>query len=64
MHIIVTLKKGAFIADYCRMRISKTMMNSIGKERVGQIHSAAKSNRNFVHNGTVMTVGIHFEYKI
>ena len=41
------------------------MMGSIGELRVGQTqHGAAKSIRNFVHSGAVMTVGIHFEYTI
>ena len=54
------LEKGALIVD-CMM-ISKTMMTSIGKWRVGQTqHGAAKSMRNFVHSGTVMTEGICFE---
>ena len=45
--------------------MSKTMMNSVGKQRVGQTqHGAAKSIRSFVHSGTVMTEGIHFDHKI
>jgi hypothetical protein len=31
MHIIVTLKNGAFIVDCHRMMISKTMMGGIGE---------------------------------
>ena len=63
MHIIITLKNSALIVDCCR--ISKTMMTSTGEWRVGQTqHGAAKSIRNFVHSGAVMTVGIHFEYMI
>ena len=63
MHIIVTLKYGTLIVDCCR--ISKTMMTSIGEWRVGQTqHGAAKSMRNFVHSGEVMTEGIHFEHTI
>jgi hypothetical protein len=45
------------------MRIIKTMMASIGDWRVGLTqYGAAKSMRNFVHSGIVMTVGIHFEH--
>ena len=41
------------------------MMTSIGERRVGQTHhGAAKSMRNFVHSGTVMTEGIHFEHMV
>jgi hypothetical protein len=41
------------------------MMTSIGKQRFGQTqHGAAKSMRNFMHSGTVMTEGIHFENMI
>ena len=65
MHIIITLKNGALIVDCRRMTVSKIMMNSIGEWRVGQTHhGAAKSMRNFMHFGAVMTVGIHFEYTI
>ena len=65
MHIIVTLKNGALDVDCCRMMMSRNMMNSIGEWRVGQTHhGAAKSMRNFMHSGAVMTVGIHFEYMI
>ena len=65
MYIIVTLENGALIIDCCRMMMSKTMMNSIGEWRVGQTqHGAAKSMRNLMHSGAVMTVGIHFEYMI
>ena len=61
MHIINTMIEGALIVDCCRMMMSRNMMNSIGEWRVGQTHhGAAKSMRNFVHSGTVMTVGIHF----
>ena len=64
MHIIITLKNGALVVD-CRRMMNKTMMASIGEWRVGQTqHGAAKSMRNFVHSGAVMTVGIHFEYTI
>ena len=39
--------------------------SSTGEWRAGQTqHGAAKSIRNFVHSGAVMTVGIHFEYTI
>ena len=63
MHIIITLENGALIVDCCRM--SSIMMTSIEEWRVGQTqHGAAKSMRNFVHSGAVMTVGIHFEYTI
>jgi hypothetical protein len=65
MHIIITLKYGAIIVDYCGMMMSKTMMTSIGKQRVGQAqHCAAKYIWDFVHSGTVMTEGIHFEHTI
>ena len=66
MHIIiVALKICALIVDSCRMMMSKTMMNSIGEWRVGQTqHGAAKSIRNFMHSGTVMIEGIHFEHTI
>ena len=65
MHIIVTLKNGALVVDSRRMMTSRNMMNSIGEWRVGQTHhGAAKSMRNFMHSGAVMTVGIHFEYMI
>ena len=46
------------VVDSCRMMISRTMMISIGECRVGQTqHGAAKSMRNFMHSGAVMTVG-------
>ena len=65
MYIIVTLKNGILVVDCRRMMMSRTMMNSIGEWRVGQTqHGAAKSMRNFMHSGAVMTVGIHFEYMI
>jgi hypothetical protein len=65
MHIIITLKNGTLIADFCRMMMSRTMMNSFGEWIVGQTqHGAAKSMRIFVHSGAVMTEGIHFEYMI
>ena len=65
MHVIITLKNGALIVDCRRMMMSKIMMGSIGEWRVGQTHhGAAKSMRNFVHSGAVMTEGIHFEYTI
>ena len=65
MYIIVTLENGALDVDCRRMMMNKTMMNSIGEWRVGQTHhGAAKSMRNFMHSGAVMTVGIHFEYLI
>ena len=65
MHIIVTMIEGALIVDCCRMMMSKTLMTSIGECRGGQTqHCAAKSMRNFMHSGTVMTEGIHFEYLI
>ena len=63
MHIFVTMIQGALVVDSCRM--SKTMMTSIGEWGVGQTqHGAAKSMRNFMHSGAVMTEGIHFEYLI
>ena len=41
------------------------MIASIGECRVGQTqHGTAKSMRNFIHRGAVMTEGIHFEYMI
>ena len=65
MHIIITLKNGALIVDCCRMMMSKIMFASIGEWGVGQTHHcAAKSMRNFMHCGAVMTEGIHFEYTI
>ena len=65
MHIIITLKNGALVVDCCRMRMSKTMMGSIGEWRVGQTqHGAAKYIWNFVLSGTVMTEGIHLEHMI
>ena len=65
MHIIVTLENGALIVDCCRMTMSKSMFSSIGERRVGQTqHGAAKSMRNFVHCGAVMTEGIYFEHTI
>ena len=58
-----TMIEGALIVDSRRMMMSKTMMNSIGEWRVGQTqHGAAKSMRNLLHSGAVMTEGIHFEY--
>ena len=63
IYIIITLKNGALIVDCHRMK--QITMGSIGEWRVGQTQNgAAKSMRNFVHSGTVMTVGIHFEYSI
>ena len=45
--------------------MNKTMIASIGECRVGQTqHGAAKSMRNFMHSGAVMTEGIHFEFTI
>ena len=65
MHIIVTLKNGTFIDDWSMMMMSKTMITSIGGWGVGQTQQgAAKSIRNFVHSGTVVTEGIHFEHAI
>jgi hypothetical protein len=65
MHIIVTIIEGALVVDCHRMMMSKIMMTSIGEWWVGQTyHGAAKSMRNFVHSGAVMTVGIHFDYTI
>jgi hypothetical protein len=65
MRIIVTMIEGALVVDSCRMMMSKTLMSSIGEWGVGQTqHGAAKSMRNFMHSGAVMTVGIHFEYMI
>ena len=65
MYIIVTLEKGALIVDCRRMMMSRTMMDSIGEWGVGQTqHGAAKSMRNFMHSGAVMTEGIPFEYLI
>ena len=65
MHIIVTMIEGALIVDCCRMMMSKIMLASIGEWRVGQTqHCAAKSMRNFMHSGAVMTEGIHFEHMI
>ena len=65
MHIIITLKNGALAVDCCRMMMSKTMITSIGGWGVGQTQQgAAKSIRNFVHSGTVVTEGIHFEHAI
>ena len=62
MHIIITLKNGALIVDCCRMMMSKIMFASIGEWGVGQTHHcAAKSMRNFMHCGAVMTEGIHFD---
>jgi hypothetical protein len=31
MCIIITLKKGALVVDFCRMMMNKTMMSSIGE---------------------------------
>jgi hypothetical protein len=63
MHIIITLEKGTLIVDCCRM--SRTLMSSIGEWGVVQTqHGAAKSMRNFMHSGAVMTEGIHFEHTI
>ena len=65
MYIIVTLENGALDVDSCKMMMSRTMIASIGECRVGQTqHGAAKSMRDFMHCGAVMTVGIHFEYTI
>ena len=65
MYIIVTIIEGAIVVDCRRMMMSRTMMNSIGEWRVGQTqHGAAKSMRDFMHCGAVMTEGIHFEYMI
>ena len=65
MYIIVTLENGALDVDCRRMMMSKITMGSIGEWRVGQTqHGAAKSMRNFMHCGAVMTVGIHFEHTI
>ena len=65
MYIIVTLENGALDVDCHRMMMNKAMIASIGEWRVGQTqHGAAKSMRNFMHRGAVMTVGIHFEYMI
>ena len=65
MHIIVTMIEGALVVDSCRMMMSKTMIASIGECRFGQTQcGAAKSMRDFMHCGAVMTVGIHFEYTI
>ena len=65
MHIFITLKNGALVVDCCRMIMSRTMIASIGEWRVGQTqHGAAKSMRDFMHSGAVMTGGIHFEYTI
>ena len=56
-------KNCALIVD-CR-RMKQITMGSIGEWSIGQTQNgAAKSMRNFVHSGTVMTVGIHFEYSI
>ena len=64
-HIIITMIEGALVFDCRRMMMSKTMIASIGEWRVGQTqHGAAKSMRNIMHRGAVMTVGIHFEYMI
>ena len=63
MHIIITLKNIAVIVDYNWMM--KSMMGSIGECRFGQTqHGAAKYIRNYMHSGTVMTEGIHFEHMI
>jgi hypothetical protein len=63
MHIIVTMKSGALIVDCCRMRMSKTTMAGIQKQRVGLTqHGAVKSMRNFVHSGVVMIEGMQFEH--
>ena len=65
MQIINTMIEGALDVDCRRMMMNKTMMNSIGEWRVRQTqHGAAKSMRNFMHSGAVMTEGIHFEYMI
>jgi hypothetical protein len=64
MHIIVTLKNGRLLVNCHRMMMSRTLM-TIGEWGVEQTqHGAAKSMRNFVHSGAVMTEGIHFEYSI
>ena len=53
------------VVDCCRIMMSRTMIASIGECRVGQTqHGTAKSMRNFIHRGAVMTEGIHFEYMI
>ena len=65
MYIIVTLENGALDVDCRRMRMNKTVIASIAEWRCGQTqHGAAKYMRNFMHNGAVMTEGIHFEYTI
>ena len=65
MHIIVTLENGALIVDCYWMMMSKIMFARTGKYRVGQTHNiAAKSMRDFMRCGAVMTEGIHFEYTI
>ena len=64
MYIIITLINCALIVDYCRMMMSKVMFAMTGDWRVGQTQHAAKSMKNFVHSGAVMTEGIHFEYTI
>ena len=65
MYIIVTLENGALIVDCRRMMMSKIMFASIGEWGAGQTHhGAAKSMRNFMHCGAVMTEGLHFEYTI
>ena len=65
MYIIITMIEGALIVDYHRMRMNKTMINSIGEWRFEQTHhGAAKSMRNLMHSGAVMIVDIHFEYMI
>ena len=47
------------------LMMSRTMIASIGECRVRQTqHGAAKSMRDFMHCGAVMTEGIHFEYMI
>ena len=65
MYIIVTLENGALIVDCRRMMMSKIMFASIGEWGCEQTqHGAAKSMRNIMHSGAVMTEGIHCEYKI
>ena len=47
------------------MQTNKAMMSSIEEWSIEQTHhGAAKYNWSFMHHGTVMTEGIHFEYTI
>ena len=65
MHFIIAMIEGALIVDCHRMMMSKIMFASTGEWGGGQTqHCAAKSMRNFMHSGAVMTEGIHFEYTI